>query len=526
MSGWAFSQPTKEPAQPGKFEPSWESLKQYRTPDWFRDAKFGIWAHWGPQCQPEEGDWYGRFMYVEGSPQYQAHLAKYGHPSRAGFKEVIKDWKAEAWDPEKLVKLYKKSGARYFFAMGNHHDNLDLWDSRYQEWNSVAVGPQQNILAGWARAARNNGLPFGVSIHAAHAWLWYETAQKADSAGPYAGVPYDGKLTGADGRGLWWEGLDPQNLYVQNHPLSSGSEDIRSLWYQWDWENGAAPPSREFVLNFYNRTMDMINRYQPDLIYFDDTTLPFWPVSEIGLELAAHYYNKNMLLNDGSLEAVLFGKKLSEAQKACLVWDVERGAAPEIQELPWQTCTCIGAWHYDRHIYEDGRYKSAPTVIRMLADIVSKNGNLLLSIPMRGNGTIDEKEVAILEGIGEWLAVNGACIYETRPWRVYGEGPRVENAAAQKGQGFDEGQGEVYTSRDIRFTRKGDVLYAIVMAWPEDGEVIIRSLSAKNDNVRGVEWLGGRVAGYSFREDGLYVQLPKDAQTDMPLVLKIDGKTD
>ncbi|HQV33871.1 MAG TPA: alpha-L-fucosidase, partial [Calditrichia bacterium] len=285
MSGWAFSQPTKEPAQPGKFEPSWESLKQYRTPDWFRDAKFGIWAHWGPQCQPEEGDWYGRFMYVEGSPQYQAHLAKYGHPSRAGFKEVIKDWKAEAWDPEKLVKLYKKSGARYFFAMGNHHDNLDLWDSRYQEWNSVAVGPQQNILAGWARAARNNGLPFGVSIHAAHAWLWYETAQKADSAGPYAGVPYDGKLTGADGRGLWWEGLDPQNLYVQNHPLSSGSEDIRSLWYQWDWENGAAPPSREFVLNFYNRTMDMINRYQPDLIYFDDTTLPFWPVSEIGLEL-------------------------------------------------------------------------------------------------------------------------------------------------------------------------------------------------------------------------------------------------
>src|ERR1043165_7681374 len=177
-----------EPVASGKFQPTWESLKQYQVPEWFRNAKFGIWAHWGPQCQPEAGDWYARGMYEEGSGQYKSHLARFGHPSQFGFKDVIHEWKAEKWDPERLVALYKRVGAQYFFAMANHHDNLDLWDSKYQPWNSTRVGPQKDLIAGWAKAAKAQGLPFGVSVHAAHAWTWYEAAQGADRTGDKAGV--------------------------------------------------------------------------------------------------------------------------------------------------------------------------------------------------------------------------------------------------------------------------------------------------------------------------------------------------
>ena len=200
----------------GPFKPTWESLQNYKTPGWYRDAKFGMWAHWGPQCQPEAGDWYARGMYQEGSRQYKIHLQKYGHPSKFGFKDVINEWKAEKWNPEELVSLYKNAGAQYFMAMANHHDNLDLYDSKYQKhWNSVKMGPEKDLIAGWAKAAKKNELPFGVSVHASHAWRWYEVAQRSDKTGPYAGVPYDGKLTKADGKarlndapgqGKWWEG--------------------------------------------------------------------------------------------------------------------------------------------------------------------------------------------------------------------------------------------------------------------------------------------------------------------------------
>ncbi|MBN2806596.1 MAG: alpha-L-fucosidase, partial [Prolixibacteraceae bacterium] len=275
------------------FEPTWESLSQYEVPEWFRNAKFGIWAHWGPQCQAEQGDWYARGMYQEGSNYYKWHTAHYGHPSVAGFKEVINDWKADHWDPEKLVALYKRAGAQYFFAMANHHDNLDLWDSKYHEWNSVRVGPKKDIMTGWANAAKNHDLPFGISVHASHAWTFYETAQGADTSGVYSGISYDGKLTKEQGKGTWWEGLDPQELYVQNHELSKG--------WSWDWGPLASTPTQAYCDNFYNRTMDLINKYHPDLIYFDDTALPLYPISDAGLKLAAHYYNQNMALNNGKL---------------------------------------------------------------------------------------------------------------------------------------------------------------------------------------------------------------------------------
>lgn len=190
-----------EPMMKGKFEPTWSSLENYQVPEWFRNVKFGIWAHWGPQCVEGSGDWMARSMYMEGTREYEYHVKHYGHPSEVGFKDIIPLWKAENWDPDKLVAFYKKIGAQYFFALGNHHDNMDLWDSKYQPWNSVNMGPKKDILAGWEKAARKYGLYFGVSLHADHAWSWYEPSQRHDTKGPKKGIPYDGKLTKADGKG-------------------------------------------------------------------------------------------------------------------------------------------------------------------------------------------------------------------------------------------------------------------------------------------------------------------------------------
>jgi alpha-L-fucosidase len=515
-----------EPMAQGSFKPTWESLQQYKVPEWFRNAKFGIWAHWGPQCQPEQGDWYARFMYAEGNREYKWSTQNYGHPSEYGFKDVCNAWKAENWNPEKLVTLYKKAGARYFFGMGNHHDNFDMWDSKYQPWNSVNIGPKKDIIDGWAKAARKNGLYFGVSIHAAHAWTFYETAQRSDKEGPKAGVPYDGNLTKADGKGKWWEGYDPQDLYAQRHPLSKGSEKTSSIHSQWEWSNGASVPSKEYCDKFYNRTVDLINHYNPDLLYFDDTALPLWPISDAGLRIAAHYYNQNMQQHKGKLESVIFGKILTADQKKCMVWDVERGAPDKIQEQPWQTCTCIGEWHYRRSIYDNDKYKTAKEVVHMLADIVSKNGNLLLNIPVRGDGTIDEKEVKVVEKIGEWMAVNSEGIYDTRPWKVFGEGPTAENANPINAQGFNEGKTS-YSSKDIRFTTKNGVLYAIVMGWPEDGKVVIKSLSTSHlpnqKNIKQVELLGSGNVKFVSGADGLTVTLPAKKSSDIAFILKIKG---
>ena len=235
----------------GPFKPDWNSLSSYQTPEWFRNAKFGIWAHWGPQCQPEFGDWYAREMYMEGSRKYKYHVEKYGHPSKFGFKDVINEWKAELWDPESLVSLYKQAGAKYFVALANHHDNFDLYKSKYQKnWNSTKIGPKKDLIGGWEKAARSNGLRFGVSVHAAHAWSWMETAQRADKNGPLAGVPYDGKLTKADGKGRWWDGLDPQELYEQNHPLSKNSHDNGMIHKQWNWGNGVSVPLKSIAKSF------------------------------------------------------------------------------------------------------------------------------------------------------------------------------------------------------------------------------------------------------------------------------------
>lgn len=504
---------TDEEIANGPFQPDWQSLKQYKTPEWYRDAKFGIWAHWGAQCQPEAGDWYSRFMYDEGSREYNFHVKKYGHPSKFGFKDVIKEWKAENWNPDELMELYKRAGAQYFVGMANHHDNFDNYNSIYQPWNSVNMGPKKDLIGGWANAAKKQGMHFGVSVHAAHAWLFYETAQRADKKGELMDVPYDGKLEKKDGKGTWWEGYDPQDLYAQNHALSEGSEKVSNIHSQWDWINGAVIPDKAYCDKFLNRTIDLINQYDPDLVYFDDTALPLWPISDAGLKIAAHLYN-NSIKKHGKLETVLNGKILNEEQRQCMVWDIEKGRSNQLEPFVWQTDTCLGSWHYNRSIFEKHGYKSAKTVIHNLIDIVSKNGNMLLSVPVRGDGTIDSDERAVVEEIGVWMKTNGDAIFGTRPWKIFGEGPAQENAAPLKAQGFNEGGGKPFGAEDFRFTIKGNTLYATALGWPGNGKILIKSLSKGNtlrpESVNRVEFLGRGELKFEQKEDGLEVTLPEN----------------
>lgn len=507
----------------GEFAPTWESLKEnYQVPEWFRNAKFGIWAHWGPQCVEGTGDWMARGLYIEGSREWQYHREHYGHQADFGFKDVLPLFKAEKWNPDSLIAYYKSLGAQYFFALGNHHDNFDLWDSQYQEWNSKNIGPKRDILDEWAKAARKYGLKFGVSLHADHAWTWYETSRRYDRNGDRMGENYDGWLTKEDGKGKWWEGLDPQKLYAQNHPLSQGTWADYMVHRQWNWGNGACLPSVEFVTNFYDRTLDVINRYNPDLLYFDDTVMPFNGISDAGLKIAAHFYNHNMATHNGKLEAVMFGKILSEEDRKALVWDVERGAPNEIISDPWQTCSCIGGWHYNTGIYESGRYKSASFVVKLLVDIVSKNGNLLLSVPLRADGTFDEKEKAILDEFGAWMRVNSESIYDTRPWKVFGEGPVAEADIKINAQGFNEGSYAKAGADEIRFAQKGKVLYATALGWPESHSLVVKSLTKANfKKVRSVELLGYGKVKFSQQADGLHVTLPEQNLNDIAPVLKI-----
>ena len=512
------------PIAAGPFKADWNSLTNYVTPEWFRDAKFGIWAHWGPQCEPEDGDWNARNMYMEGSADYKLHLAEYGHPSTNGFKDVIHEWKAANFNPDKLLKFYKENGAKYFMALANHHDNFDNFDSKYQPWNSVAVGPHKDLIGGWAAAARKNGLRFAVSVHASHAWSWYEVAQGADTNGAFAGVPYDGKLTKADGKGLWWDGLDPQDLYAQNHTPGT------KLQWEWNPAKGSSVPDAAYMEKYFNRVKQLWDDYHPDQIYFDDSVLPFHGVTdEVGLNLAAHFYNTR-LDKDGHTEAVMNNKMLDPMQREAMTYDIERGKADSILPLPWQTDTCIGSWHYDQAIFQHHGYKSAASVVRMLADIVSKNGNLMLSVPLQRDGQPDADEIKIISEIGAWMKINGEAIYATRPWKTFGEGPST--VVADKGQfgGQKDVQKKPFTAEDIRFTQSkdGKILYAIVLEIPKDGKVTIKALASNSANWPG-EIGSVRLVGSSWwskleftrDENGLHVSLPKKFTGKIAFALKI-----
>jgi len=515
-------------AAPAGFAPQWDSLVGgYRTPEWFRDAKFGIWAHWTAQCVPEMGDWYARNMYIQGNSQYDHHVKTYGHPTQVGFMEMQNRWKAEHWDPDALLDLYVKAGARYFVALANHHDNFDAYDSKYHGWNSMRVGPRRDIVGTWAKAARARGLRFGVSNHSAHAWHWLQPAYGYDPDGPLAGQRYDAwKLSAADGRGKWWDGLDPQDLYTgRNMVMPDGIETVRTAneWHgqnDGQWDEKAPLQNPAFTRRWFLRCRDLIDSYRPDLVYFDNSGLP---LGQAGLDITAHYYNASMAWHGGKLEAVVNAKVLPPERRAGLVEDVERGFREGIEPLPWQTDTCLGDWHYNRSLFDNHRYKDATTVIHRLCDIVSKNGNLLLSVPLRGDGSIDSDERGILEDIAAWMGRNGEAIHGTRPWRSHGEGPTRVGGGM-----FSEGSSQPLTSEDIRFTAKDGALYAIALGWPASGTLRIAALAQGSALAPGViervEALGSTDSlTFSRSTRALEVRLPAGLAGMPAVALKIRG---
>ncbi len=484
----------------GPFTGARESLKTYRVPDWYRDAKFGIWAHWGPQSAAEYGDWYARNMYMEGSRQYKYHVQTYGHPTKFGFKDVIATWKTDKFDPDYLMQLYRKAGAKYFCGMAVHHDNFDLWNSKYQpRWNAVASGPKKDILGMFRKAALKQGLKFAVSEHLSNSYNWFSTSHGSDKSGPYAGVPYDG--------------TDPNyaDLY---HDLPKGFDIAKAQ------AMGRNVPD-SWKLQYFRRIKDLIDQFQPDLLYTDGAI----PLEEYGLSLVAHLYNSNAARHGGKVEAVYTSKGRQDAEQGLCVLDFERGLAAGISPNPWQTDTCIGTWHYNK----EAKYKTPKLVIDMLVDIVSRNGNLMLNFPLPNNGMLDDEELKILAEITRWMAVNSEAIYGTRPWKIFGDGPVAVAPAPTGGRGgaFNERNRKDLTAEEVRFTTKGGTLYAFVMGWPEQ-EAVIKPLATNGPQNAGkignVQLLGFK-GKLKFTQDaaGLKVQMPARKPCDHAVALKITG---
>ncbi|MGH9534549.1 MAG: alpha-L-fucosidase [Terriglobales bacterium] len=438
----------------GPYGPTWASLLQYDCPDWYRDAKFGIWNHWSPQCVPEDGDWYARNMYLSGQKQAQFQRAHYGPPTRFGYKDLCAQWTLLNWEPEALMDRYVRAGARFFVALANHHDGFDTWRSRHQPWNAGRIGPHRDVIGTWAQAARARNLRFGVTVHQPRNWWWFQLSHGADATGPLAGIPYDGHLRQPEGAEQWWQGLDPQRLYAPQHPYD-------------------ALPDPSYVKNFYDRTRDLIDQHDPDLLYFDN---PLFPLGWGGMNIGAYFYNHNIQTHGGRNEGVTTIKNVPPRLAKAAVADIERGLAAEILPYPWQSETCIGDWHYQRKLFTApgpyGGYLPPRQVIHWLVDAVSKNGTFILNIPGKPDGTIDAKEERILDEIGAWFQANGEAIYGSRPWKIFGEGPDMIHAGSFQGQSIRH-----LGAQDIRFTRgkSGAVLYAIALGWPE-APLTIRAL--------------------------------------------------
>ncbi|MBQ5602599.1 MAG: alpha-L-fucosidase [Clostridia bacterium] len=484
-----------------KFEPTFESLRQFECPKWFKDAKFGIWSHWGPQSVPMYGDWYARAMYIEGSDAYKYHLRHYGHPSEFGYKDLCELWKAEKFDPDALMDLYVRAGAKYFVAQAVHHDNFFNYDSKVNKFNSVNVGPKKDICMEWKKAAEKRGLPFGLTEHLAASFSWFAVNKGADKKGPYAGVPYDGNDPDCpfyyDNKEHYVE--NPQDPYAVV-PWYTQNEDFHRYWL--------------------DSMKELIDKFEPDLLY-SDGALPFhlyWgaektddsnPYAE-GLEAVSYLYNKS-IEKYGENRAVYNQKERAKEIYSVGILDIEKSQLSEISSDVWQTDTCIGNWFYD--VRQD--YKTPGHIIEMLVDIISKNGVMLLNILQRPDGSIDKEAVYILEELEKWFKICAEAVYETEPWRIAAEGDSA--VIINK---FQEDR-VAWRDSDFRFVKKDNFVYAYIMAAPESRVSVIKSFT-ENEKVRSVTLLGYGKVEFSQAFGVLTVKLPAEMPTSYTNCLKIE----
>ncbi|MDR2525781.1 MAG: alpha-L-fucosidase [Oscillospiraceae bacterium] len=470
----------------GPFEPTVDGLQGFQCPQWFLDAKFGIWSHWGPQCVPMYGDWYARTMYIEGSDQYMYHCRKYGHPSKFGYKDLVKLWKAEKFDPAGLMDLFVESGAKYFVAQAMHHDNFDCFDSKWNEWNSTRMGPMRDICALWQKEAKRCGLPFGLTEHLGASYTWFSTSHGADKTGPFAGVPYDG----ADPR---W-----QSFYRDNN------SELLDHAGTWTWYTN----NEKYHKDWLRRMVDVIDKFAPDLFY-SDGCMPF---GDYGLAMVAHLYNTSAAHNGGVNNALYNFKKTTDQKLLNIgVVDIERGIMENASEAPWQDDTSIGDWFYNVR----WKYKQAPEILDTLVDVTAKNGCLLLNVTQKPDGTLDDELVWTLGRIGKWCKENGEGIYGTRPWRT-----AMEGKTKMDGGMFKETKAE-FGSTDFRFTQKDGAVFAFQMRESEDGQAWIKALGRLyHPEIKAVT-VCGKPAAFEQRDGALLVTTGANPNPGLPMCIGV-----
>lgn len=467
------------------YKPTFASLGEFHCPDWYRDAKFGIWSHWGPQSVPMFGDWYARNMYIQDSEQYLYHFRHYGHPSAFGYKDICALWKAERFDPEALMDRFYRAGARFFVAQASHHDHFFNYGSKLNRFNSVQVGPHKDICRLWKNAAEQYHLPFGITEHLGASFAWWNTNKGADTYGPYKGIPYDGN--------------DPafRDFYHDNyeHVAKPGEKQ------EWVW----LTKNKAFHEYWLAVMKEIVDQFSPDLLY-SDSGLPFGDEKDpegyrYGLEAVAYLYNRSEALH-GENRAVYTQKDRNQAIYRVGILDIERSQLPDLAQTPWQSETCIGEWFYNARV----KYKRPDHVIDILVDTISKNGTMLLNVLQKPDGTLDEQTSWMLDELERWFAVNGEAVYGTRPWRVAGEG-----SSAVRIEGFVEEKVD-WQPDDFRFVQKDHKLYAFIMCPRAGDRLLIRSVK-ETDHVKTVRLLGlGRV-NFEQGTEGLTVYLPS-AQPD------------
>jgi alpha-L-fucosidase len=469
----------------GRFRPDWESLRKYEVPEWYKDAKFGIFIHWGAYAVPAFGnEWYPRNMYREGSEEYKHHIATYGPQDKFGYKDLLPMFKAEHFDAAAWAQLFKRAGAKYVVPVAEHHDGFAMYDSGLSDWTVAKMGPHRDTTGELAKAVRAEGLHFGVSSHRVEHNFFLGVGREISSD------VNDPQYAAFYGPAHTW--ISPWGA-----PLSNDFTYVSRAWAD-DW---------------LARSAELVEKYHPDIVYFD------WWIGQALIRpnltrFAAFYYNSSLKYGD---HVGVINYKDYALQEQCGVLDLERGQLGDIRPLYWQTDTSISnkSWGY----IKDDTFKSPEFVVHQLIDIVSKNGNLLLNIGPRADGTIPDEVQQVLLEVGAWLNVNGEAIYGTRPWRIYGEGPTKVAAGS-----FHDTDTANYKPEDFRFTTKGDVLYAIGLAWPTNGEAVIHSLvqTVGSERVRSVALLGSDAKlQFNQRADGLHVQLPTQPPAKYAYVLRL-----
>ncbi len=508
-------------------EMTWEQLQKiYKFPKWYTEARFGIWVHWGAQTEPKMGGgWYARHMYMQdvgkqqwGKNAYLYHIKTYGHPSEIGYKDVINHWKAEKLNTDSLLKYFKSIGAKYFVALANHHDHFDNWNSTFQPWNSVNVGPHKDIIRLFAASAKKYGVPYGVSSHDDRFLHWWLSAFGSDTSGPKKGVPYDGNMTKDDGKGKWWEGLDPADLYGLP-PEKRTPEYIKKVKKNW-----------------LLRHKELVTNYDVDMIWFDGYGFPY---KDYGKELCRYFLN-NDYDDNGEFNKVVVGKMGDEP---IVVNDIERGGANMILDHPWQGITTFKTWFYKED--PEAKYRQdSRTVIEKICDYSSKNGNLLLNVELLPDGTIPPVQRKMLDEIGDWVNTNAEAIYASKAWKIYGDNldsyleDQNSNLSktdldAQKEKKKIEQFNErtidspLYGHNEVRFTTKGDVLYAFVLN-PAKGPIEIPSLGFESEygvnKIKSIKMLGSdEKIRYKQKRDGLILNVPAGRPTKFAAVFKVEG---